>query len=79
MGRVINQNRRSMEANRLASNTAGFFNFVAVCSSVIYQKVISPVKGFSCAHRCRHGGLSCSEYVKQVVLLKCLTWLCFAN
>jgi len=59
-----------MEANRLASNTVGFFNFVAVCSIVIYQKAISPVKGFSCAHRYRHGGLSCSEYVKQVVFRK---------
>lgn len=59
-----------MEANQLSKNRVGFFNSIAVCLIFIYQKAISPVKGFSCAHRYRHGGLSCSEYVKQVVLRK---------
>lgn len=59
-----------MEANRLSGNEAGFFDLIALALIVIYQKAISPVKGFSCAHRYQHGGLSCSEYVKQVVLRK---------
>jgi len=33
-----------------------------------YQRHLSPYKGFCCAHRVRHGGVSCSEYVKQAVL-----------
>lgn len=33
-----------------------------------YQRYISPYKGFCCAYRAKHGGLSCSEYVKQAVL-----------
>lgn len=57
-----------MEANRLSGSRAGFFDFIAVGLIVVYQKVISPLKGYSCAHRYRHGGLSCSEYVKQAVL-----------
>jgi len=36
----------------------------------IYQKWFSPWKGYSCAHRCLHGGYSCSEAVKQFVLNK---------
>lgn len=31
----------------------------------IYQRHLSPIKGFSCAHRLRHGGLSCSEFGRQ--------------
>lgn len=30
----------------------------------IYQKYISPYKGFACAHRVLHGGNSCSQHVK---------------
>lgn len=33
-----------------------------------YQRYISPYKGFCCAHRVKHGGMSCSEYVKQALL-----------
>lgn len=33
-----------------------------------YQRYISPYKGFCCAHRVKHGGVSCSEYVKQTLL-----------
>ncbi len=33
-----------------------------------YQKYISPYKGFCCAHRVRHGSLSCSEYTKHTLL-----------
>ncbi len=34
----------------------------------IYQKHISPYKGFRCAQRVRHGGLSCSEAVRVILL-----------
>ncbi len=33
-----------------------------------YQSKLSPLKGFSCAHRGLHGGDSCSEYTKQQIL-----------
>jgi len=33
-----------------------------------YQRYLSPYKGFCCAHRVRHGGVSCSEFVRQALL-----------
>jgi len=33
-----------------------------------YQRYISPYKGFRCAHRVAHGGLSCSAYAKRQLL-----------
>lgn len=35
---------------------------------VFYQSYLSPKKGFCCAHRQLHGGHSCSEAIKQIVL-----------
>jgi putative component of membrane protein insertase Oxa1/YidC/SpoIIIJ protein YidD len=32
-----------------------------------YQRYLSPYKGFSCAHRVLHGGLSCSSYAKTAI------------
>jgi putative component of membrane protein insertase Oxa1/YidC/SpoIIIJ protein YidD len=32
-----------------------------------YQGYLSPLKGFSCAHRVLHGGASCSQAVKLAV------------
>ncbi|MGB6170093.1 MAG: membrane protein insertion efficiency factor YidD, partial [Geitlerinemataceae cyanobacterium] len=32
-----------------------------------YQKYLSPHKGFSCAYRKLHGGVSCSEYFRQTI------------
>jgi putative component of membrane protein insertase Oxa1/YidC/SpoIIIJ protein YidD len=34
----------------------------------IYQKHISPRKGFACPHRLYYDGLSCSSYVKELLL-----------
>jgi putative component of membrane protein insertase Oxa1/YidC/SpoIIIJ protein YidD len=34
----------------------------------VYQKYLSPLKGFSCAHRVLHRGESCSQYVKRTIL-----------
>ena len=56
--------------NQFSKGRGGIVNAIAVFLISVYQKVISPVKGFSCAHRHLHGGLSCSEYVKQVVIRK---------
>ncbi|WP_109039885.1 membrane protein insertion efficiency factor YidD [Azospira sp. I13] len=33
-----------------------------------YQRVLSPRKGFRCAHRVLHGGWSCSEFGRRAVL-----------
>lgn len=32
-----------------------------------YQRYVSPRKGFCCAHRVLHNGLSCSEAVKRII------------
>ena len=57
-----------MRVDRPTGNAAGFVSQVVAWSIVIYQRFISPVKGFTCAHRYRHGGASCSEHARQVVL-----------
>ena len=36
----------------------------------LYQRLISPWKGFRCAHGALHGGETCSEAVKQIILRK---------
>ncbi|MEE3718238.1 membrane protein insertion efficiency factor YidD [Tumidithrix elongata RA019] len=41
---------------------------IAVTSIAGYQRYISPHKGFSCAHRILHGGESCSQFVKRVII-----------
>jgi putative component of membrane protein insertase Oxa1/YidC/SpoIIIJ protein YidD len=39
-----------------------------VCAGiVVYQKCVSPCKGWHCAHGQFHGGPSCSEYGKRVI------------
>lgn len=40
---------------------------LAVQTIALYQRYLSPLKGFHCAHRRLQGGLSCSEYVKQTI------------
>src|SRR5215212_9685400 len=34
----------------------------------LYQRYLSPHKGYSCAYRTYHGGRSCSQFAKQIVL-----------
>lgn len=41
---------------------------LAIAAIVVYQRYLSPYKGFCCAHRVRHGGPSCSEYARQIIL-----------
>jgi putative component of membrane protein insertase Oxa1/YidC/SpoIIIJ protein YidD len=41
---------------------------LAIAAITIYQRYLSPYKGFCCAHRVLHGGPSCSEYARQTIL-----------
>lgn len=41
---------------------------LAAASIALYQRRLSPLKGFSCAHRVLHGGESCSQHAKGLVL-----------
>jgi putative component of membrane protein insertase Oxa1/YidC/SpoIIIJ protein YidD len=41
---------------------------MAINSITAYQKYISPRKGFSCSHRRLHGGESCSNYIKRILI-----------
>src|SRR5579871_6111831 len=40
---------------------------LAVATITLYQRYVSPYKGFRCAFHAHHGGLSCSEYGKQMI------------
>jgi putative component of membrane protein insertase Oxa1/YidC/SpoIIIJ protein YidD len=40
---------------------------LAIAAIAFYQSWISPIKGFRCAHRAHRGGLSCSEFGKQII------------
>jgi putative component of membrane protein insertase Oxa1/YidC/SpoIIIJ protein YidD len=46
--------------NRLRQTLAG--------SIGLYQKYLSPHKGFSCAYRVQYRGSSCSQYCKEMIL-----------
>ena len=39
----------------------------AVSAIDVYQQFLSPYKGFRCAHRVRHGRLSCSQFAKRLI------------
>ncbi len=41
--------------------------FIAVFLIVLYQRYISPYKGFRCAHALRNAGPSCSAAVRDIV------------
>jgi putative component of membrane protein insertase Oxa1/YidC/SpoIIIJ protein YidD len=51
-----------------SSQRTGISSRLVALAISAYQRYLSPRKGYSCAHRVAHGGLSCSEYVKRVVL-----------
>jgi putative component of membrane protein insertase Oxa1/YidC/SpoIIIJ protein YidD len=46
---------------------------IVINSINIYQKRISPHKGFSCSHRIVNGGESCSDYIKRTFSQQNLT------
>ena len=39
----------------------------AVSAIGFYQQFLSPYKGFRCAHRVRHGRMSCSQFAKRLI------------
>lgn len=43
-----------------------------------YQRRISPIKGFRCAHRALHGGDSCSEAILKLVQTQGV-WNCLSD
>lgn len=45
-----------------------FLVFFGIHAIIVYQKLISPLKGFRCAHKALHGGDSCSEYGKNILI-----------
>lgn len=40
---------------------------LAVQAILLYQRYLSPIKGFKCAHRVLHGGDSCSEHGRKLI------------
>lgn len=42
-------------------------NRSAIISIELYQKYISPHKGFCCAYKVHHNDISCSEFAKQTI------------
>lgn len=36
----------------------------------LYQRRISPYKGYACAHRVHHGEMSCSEFAKRAIAVE---------
>jgi putative component of membrane protein insertase Oxa1/YidC/SpoIIIJ protein YidD len=45
-----------------------FATQAAIASLNLYQKHLSPRKGFGCPHRLLYGDESCSAYVKQMLI-----------
>lgn len=54
--------------SKIQEKVQSFINGVVVVLISLYQRYLSPLKGFSCAHRVLHGGESCSGYVKRMFL-----------
>lgn len=42
-------------------------NWLAIRLIRLYQKYVSPYKGYRCAHRLLHRGMSCSEFGEHVL------------
>ncbi len=59
-------------AFRLLSLLDSLLRSVSIAIIDVYQRYLSPRKGYSCTHRIVHGGESCSEYVKNVLADKSL-------
>lgn len=54
-------------SSRGRSSSAPLDESVAAAIS-LYQRRLSPLKGYSCAHRVLHGGPSCSQHAKGLIL-----------
>jgi putative component of membrane protein insertase Oxa1/YidC/SpoIIIJ protein YidD len=64
MAGVVNQGGRILQVIQPLDLT---LNRVLVALIRGYQRYISPYKGYSCAHRAKYGGDSCSEYARKVI------------
>ncbi len=42
-------------------------SYFAISGINIYQKLVSPRKGYACAYRIYYGDVSCSTYIKQYI------------
>lgn len=51
-----------------ATTVGSFATQAAIASLNVYQKYLSPRKGFACPHRVLYGDESCSAYVKRVLI-----------
>ena len=63
--------RTSHSMSAFASHGPRAEGITAHCAALLirgYQRFLSPYKGFACAHRVHHGGLSCSEFVRRRML-----------
>lgn len=63
---MLNQVKNSLSGVNAALTS--FIQWLVVSLISIYQKYLSPVKGFSCAYRIHHNAESCSTYVKQAFM-----------
>ena len=45
-----------------------FIRQIVIITISVYQRLLSPIKGFSCAYRINYNSESCSCYVKRVFL-----------
>ena len=43
------------------------FDSLALAALAVYQRHLSPRKGYCCAHRALHGGPSCSALARQAI------------
>ena len=46
---------------------ASIWDKIAIALVSLYQRYLSPYKGFRCAHKTLYGGTSCSQYFQMVV------------
>lgn len=53
--------------NKIPIGLQKFVSALVVASISLYQRYLSPIKGFSCAHRLLHKDESCSAYIKRTL------------
>ena len=58
----------SIASLSISSKVVGVPRYTAAALITAYQRYLSPLKGYSCAHRVLHHGESCSQYVKRTIL-----------
>lgn len=68
---LVSRGRNVLPATATAypyhSGEKGVMHWLIKSLITAYQRWLSPLKGYSCAHRILHGGSSCSGYALQVL------------